>query len=481
MNHSGESSGSRRSSPRDDAPRSAPLGLRPHNALEFAFRQLDEYRATQQWVQDRLHAAFTRWNWMGAQRGLVTELVCGVVRRQATLDVLLQSVLSRPLDSLEPSLQTLLSLGAYQIAFLDDVPDYAAVNEVVEMTKSLGFHRWTKIANGVLRSIGRLCTEERIDQPAANALPLTAGRYRRLNEAVFPDPSADLPNYVAGAFSLPLWLMQRWCQRLSPVDVCAVAAASNTAPQTYLRVNRRKITPSALMEKLVAAGVQVELVADQPDALRLLSGPAIPQIPGFMAGEFTPQDLTAMQAAPRLAPSAGERVWDVCAAPGTKTTHLAELMDDHGEIIATDVDFERLTRIDENAKRLGLTSIQGKFIKTDGTLLPEGPFDAILLDVPCSNTGVLHRRPEARWRLGPRDIHDLIEQQSNLLAAAWSRLRPGGRVVYSTCSIEPEENVERITRFLALNPDAELVEAVQKLPSAQGDGGYQALLRRTKL
>lgn len=478
MNRPGESSGSRRSSPRDDSPRSAPLGLRPQNALEFAFRQLDEYRATQQWVQDRLHAGFTRWNWPGAQRGLVTELVCGVVRRQASLDVLLQSVLTRPLDSLEPSLQTLLSLGAYQLAFLDDVPDYAAVNEVVEMTKSLGFHRWTKIANGVLRSIGRLCTEERTDQPGANALPLIAGQYRRLTEAVFVEPVKDLPAYLAAAFSLPAWLTQRWCQRMSSDDVLSVAIASNTAPQTYLRVNRRQTTPTVLMEKLTASGVNVELVPDHPDALRFLSGPAIPQLPGFASGEFTPQDLTAMQAAPRLAPNASDRVWDVCAAPGTKTTHLAELMDDHGEIIATDIDFERLTRIDENAKRLGLTSIQGKFMKTDGTLLPDGPFDAILLDVPCSNTGVLHRRPEARWRLQPRDIDELIEIQSNLLAVAWLRLRPGGRLLYSTCSIEPEENTERITRFLALNRDAELVEAVQKLPSLHGDGGYQALLKK---
>ncbi|HET6425769.1 MAG TPA: 16S rRNA (cytosine(967)-C(5))-methyltransferase RsmB [Planctomycetaceae bacterium] len=468
MNRSDESSGSRRS---------APLGLRPQNALEFAFRQLDEYRASQQWVQDRLHAAFTRWNWPGAQRGLVTELVCGVVRRQATLDVLLQKVLSRPLDSLEPSLQTLLSLGAYQLAFLDDVPDYAAVNEVVELTKSLGYHRWTKIANGVLRSIGRLCTEERSDQPAFDALPLTGGYYRRLTEAVFPDPAADLAVYVASAFSLPLWLTQRWCQRMSPEEVCAVAMASNTAPQTYLRVNRRRTSPTALMEKLQAAGVKVEPIADHPDALRLISGPAIPQIPGFTAGEFTPQDLTAMRAAPRLSPGAGDRVWDVCAAPGTKTTHLAELMDDHGEIIATDVDFERLTRIDENAKRLGLSSIRGKFVKTDGTLLPEGPFDAILLDVPCSNTGVLHRRPEARWRLEPRDIIDLVEQQANLLAVSWMRLRPGGRLLYSTCSIEPEENEERIMRFLALHPEARLLEAAVFRPSAQGDGGYQALLQ----
>lgn len=459
-------------------PRSAPLALRPQNALEFAFRQLDEYRNTQLWVQDRLHAAFTRFNWPGAQRGIVTELVCGVVRRQATLDVLLQSVLNRPLESLEPSLQTLLSVGAYQLAFLDHVPDYAAVNEVVELTKSLNFHRWTKFANGVLRSIGRLCTDDRTEAPSANALPLVAGRYRCLTEGVFPDPATDRAGYVATAFSLPRWLTERWASRFNEDELYAVAAASNTAPQTYLRVNRRRTTPAALVARFAAIGAQAEPVAEQPDALRYLNGPAIPQLPGFAEGDFTPQDLTAMRAAVRLSPSAGDRVWDVCAAPGTKTTHLAELMDDHGEIVATDVDFERLTRIDENAKRLGLTSIHGKFIKTDGTLLPDGPFDAILLDVPCSNTGVLHRRPEARWRLQPRDIDNLVQQQANLLSDAWLRLRAGGRLLYSTCSIEPEENAERVKRFLSLHADAQMLESEQKLPSADGDGGYQALLVR---
>ncbi len=481
MNRPGDFPRPQRSSDGNDSPRSAPLALRPQNALEFAFRQLDEYRETQMWVQDRLHAAFSRFNWPGAKRGLVTELVCGVVRRQATLDVLLQSVLNRPLESLEPSLQTLLSVGAYQLAFLDSVPDYAAVNEVVELTKSLNFHRWTKFANGVLRSIGRLCTEERTDVPATNALPLVAGQYRRLTEAVFPSPETDRAGYVATAFSLPRWLTDRWAARFNDVELYAVAAASNTAPQTYLRVNRRRTTPAALAERFTVAGAQVELVAEHPDALRLLEGPAIPQLPGFTAGDFTPQDLTAMQAAVRLAPNGGDRVWDVCAAPGTKTTHLAELMDDHGEIVATDVDFERLTRIDENAKRLGLTSIHGKFIKTDGTLLPDGPFDAILLDVPCSNTGVLHRRPEARWRLQPRDIDDLVQQQANLLSDAWSRLRIGGRLLYSTCSIEPEENADRIARFVALHPGAKLLEADQKLPSSDGDGGYQALLVRNSV
>lgn len=452
--------------------------LRPQHALELAFRLLDEHRATQLWVQDRLHSAYTRWNWPSAQRGIVTELVCGVVRRQRTLNVLLQSVLARPLSGLEPSLQTLLSLGAYQLAFLEHIPPYAAVNEAVELAKTLGFHRWTKLANGVLRSIARLCLPEFTIGPAADALPLGPARFRRLQKPILPAPGTDRIHYVAEGYSLPQWLVERWSHRMSEAELFAVAAACNTPPVTYLRVNHRRASVATVLARFITAGVQAEAIAESECGVRLIVGPPIPQLPGFAEGWFTPQDLTAMSAAVRLAPCAGDRVWDVCAAPGTKTTHLAELMDDHGEVVATDIDVERLQRIDENSKRLGLTSIRGRFVTPDGGHLPDGPFDSVLLDVPCSNTGVLHRRPEARWRLSPRDLVALPDQQLQLLKRAWARLRPGGRLLYSTCSIEPEENTAVIDGFAEGRTDVEQGEAVLQLPSVRGDGGYQALLIR---
>ncbi len=466
-----------RDAPRFEREGSGPA-LRPHSSLELAYRLLDEHRATQGWVQERLHAAFTGWNWPGAQRGRVTDLVCGVVRRQGTLNRLLQRVVSRPLETLEPSLQTLLSLGAYQLAYLDHVPAYAAVNEAVELTKTIGAPRWTKLVNGVLRSITRLCLDAAAAGPAIDALPLSAGRYRQLSEPVFADPQSAPGDHLAEAFSLPGWLTARWAQRWSGETLWNLGQALNTPPVTFLRVNRRQTTIEQVLAAFSAAGVVAHPVDENADALRLESGPAIPQLPGFAEGWWTPQDLTAMQAAPRLAPVAGARVWDVCAAPGTKTTHLAELMDDHGEILATDRDAERLFRIDENARRLGLTSIRSRFINEDPSTHPAESFEHILLDVPCSNTGVLHRRAEARWRLEPRALFDLPLEQSALLSMAWSRLRPGGTLLYSTCSIEPEENELLVQSFASRQRDLVIREQVAFLPSSHGDGGFQALLEK---
>jgi len=184
-----------------------------------------------------------------------------------------------------------------------------------------------------------------------------------------------------------------------------------------------------------------------------------------------------MQAARRLAPLPGQRVWDVCAAPGGKTCHLAELMNNTGHILATDIRPERLRLIEENRARLGADIVETQLISEDGSHLPDGPFDAILIDVPCSNTGVLGKRPEARWRITAAGITELNHIQERLLNNALDRLAPHGRLVYSTCSIEPEENSQLVARVLARRPNVKLIEEELFLPGQPSDGGYQALLR----
>ncbi len=186
-----------------------------------------------------------------------------------------------------------------------------------------------------------------------------------------------------------------------------------------------------------------------------------------------------MSASLLLDPGAGERVLDLCAAPGTKSTHLAELMGDRGQIIATDVSSQRLQRVQENVTRLGLKSITPVLIGQDLAGLPAGPFDAVLVDAPCSNTGVMGKRPEVRHRLTPGDIDEHAQVQQRLLSAAATRVLPGGAIVYSTCSIEPEENSGVVSSFLGSTNEFELVSAREFFPGQGGDGGYQALLRRT--
>lgn len=462
-------------------PRSNPaensLSFTPRSARELAYRVLERYRLTGCWVQDELAEEFATGSWSVVDRRFITELVCGVVRRQMALTELLRPAISRPWDRIEPELVTLLWLGTYQLAYLDRVPVFAAIHETVEIARSIGQLRWTGFANGILRTISRVVDPETVEHPATNTLPLSSGRYRRLQADVFPDPVTDLPNYVALAFSLPNWLVDRWAQQFSPEQLLSIAEAVNSSPALHVRVNRRKISVQELQQHWETAGVHAELVEGR-DALRLFDAGTIEELPGYAEGWFAPQDLTAMQAAVRLAADPDERVWDMCAAPGTKTCHLAELRDDHGSLLATDIHSERLAFVDTGAERLGLTSIRTAVISPDMSDLPSGPFDAILVDAPCSNTGVLHRRPEARWRLIPEDLVELPQIQRDLLSAAIQRLSPNGRVLYSTCSIERDENQSVVAAVMAWHPYMQLRHEEIFLPGPQGDGGYQALLQR---
>jgi 16S rRNA (cytosine967-C5)-methyltransferase len=216
-----------------------------------------------------------------------------------------------------------------------------------------------------------------------------------------------------------------------------------------------------------------------PESVRLGELVRITDLPGFKQGWFTIQDESAMAAARLLNPAPGTRVWDMCAAPGGKTTHLAEIMQNQGTLLASDIEFRRIMNVEQTRDRLGLNMISTRTIAPDGRNLPDGPFDAILVDAPCSNSGVLGKRPEARHRVTAENVTELAELQARLLRSGLDRLAPGGRLVYSTCSIEPEENHAVVQSVLADRSDVELREEQEHIPGEPADGGYQALLTRT--
>lgn len=508
-------------------------------------------------------------------RPFISEMVNGVVRRQATLDALLGAYVTRPRYSIEDQLWTLLQLGLYQLVFMHGVPPHAAVHETVELGRWAQQPRWCGFMNGVFRSISREIAESFEETPSSSRVPvsvrpallarrdaestlptsaesivtpaspppetafpepalsttitpapanspwptaksaepnptpppeavptpapapaaetapkpwdtpesrLTEIRYREIGKDVFPPPETDLPGYITAAFGLPDWLVARWSARFSPDELLQMAKWFDLRQPLTLRVNPLKTTRDELLAEIQEA-VRTEpstLVqpGDRPESIRYDGPFRIVDLPGFSDGRFTVQDETAMSAAALLAPQPGERVLDLCAAPGTKTTHLAELMRGDGSIVATDVELGRLRRIEENADRLGFSIIEPLVIREDLTELPAGPFDAILIDVPCSNTGVLGKRPEVRSRITPEDIEELAATQKRLLAAAATLVAPGGRIVYSTCSVEPEENSGVVTQFLEKSTDFELLETQEFLPGKPADGGYQVLLRR---
>lgn len=447
-------------------------------ARELALSVLHAYfTGGEAFVADRLGREFRRIAPPPNERRLATELVHGVVRRMRTIDALLRLYVKRPRRQVENELWTILQLGAYQTVFLGGIPAHAAVHETVELTRWLGQPRWSGFANGVLRSIQRGLTDEFVDELGIDAIPLAAGRYRKFGQPVFPDPEQDELGHLAEAFSFPNWLMARWRSRYSLRETIDLAFWFNAPPPLTLRANGLRTTRDELLAALDQAGVGCH-PGTGPDAIVLDESVRIEELPGFVEGWFVVQDETAQAASPLLAPRAGETVLDLCAAPGTKTTHLAALMENTGRIVATDVSRERLSLVQENALRLGVDIIDPMPIHLDGSDVPPGPYNAVLIDVPCSNTGVLNKRPEARWRIGPQDVDELTVVQRRLLETAAERLRPGGRIVYSTCSIEPEENQRLVANFTADHAEFAVVRETEYRPGVPADGGYQALLER---
>lgn len=361
------------------------------------------------------------------ERGLATELAYGVARRLGSLDWALARFSRRPPERLDAPVRVAVRLGAYQLWHLDRIPAHAAVDESVELVRRHGPAYAAGFVNAVLRAAARVRWEELPLPPAAE------------------DPAGHLA--IAGAH--PRWLVERWLARLGTEETAALLAANNRVPVLSARVNRLRAEPEALLRELERAGATVEPGRYLPEALRLGHGVHPAELTAFREGRLTWQDESSMLAVHVLDPQPGETVIDVAAAPGGKSTHIAERMGDRGRVIACDVDARRLRKLEENARRLGLHSIEP--LALDGRRLGDrfaGAADRVLADVPCTGLGVIARRPDLRWRKAPGDIRALAALQRELLASAAACLKPGGVLVYSTCTTEPEENQDVVAAFL---------------------------------
>jgi 16S rRNA (cytosine967-C5)-methyltransferase len=416
-----------------------------------------------------------------ADRRLVVQLVMGVIRSQATLDALIRSFLTRPFTSLHPYTLDLLRLGVYQLVFLAQVPKHAAVHETVEITPPVV----KKFVNAILRKVADVVTDKFTPEMGPASVPLTPGgegfgvkgpRYRRLSRPLLPDPLADPRAYLTVGFSWPRWLADLWYDRFGWDECVRLGFWFNTPPPLWLRVNSLHGTRAEYLAQLQARGVAAE-PGEHPQSVRLPNGGTVTDLPGYSSGAFAVQDHTSMLVASALDPQPGWQVLDLCAAPGGKTTHLAELMRNSGRIVACDIVPARLNTVVALCRRMGVTIVEPVLLADDADA-PAGPFDAVLLDVPCSNMGVLGRRPEVRWRLDPREFPHLVRLQSRLLQSARDRVKPGGVVVYSTCSVEPDENGGVVRAILPRTPGLVLEAEHTSVPGLPSDGGYWARLRQ---
>ena len=356
-------------------------------------------------------------------RGLVTELVYGIVRRVRSLDALIDQLGSKTAIQQPPDLRIILHIGLYQLRYLSQVPAAAAVNTSVQLAKDNGLNKLSKVVNGILRQYERL---------AAKA----------------PDPLAvpTEPILRLGIlYSFPDWIVENWLEQISIVEAEQLCAWFNQPPTIDLRVNLLKKSLEEVESALVSAGIAVSRL-HLPQALRLTSPGSIQQLPGFEQGWWTVQDSSAQLVTHLLDPQPGEVVIDACAAPGGKTTHIAELMKDRGEILAFDRAASRLGKLQENIGRLQLKSIT---VRTTDSRHSSPPLaDRVLIDAPCSGLGTLHRRPDIRWRQTPQKIQELSRLQRELLERAATWVKPEGTLVYATCTLNRLENEEVIQSFL---------------------------------
>lgn len=416
---------------------------------------------------------------------LAWELAMGVVRRRGTLDAVIDAFCQRAAPT-PRRVREVLRLGAYQVLFLDRIPVFAAVDEAVKQVGVRGGRAMRGFVNAVLRNIDRAASPVQQGPPelAGDVLPVAPDRFRRFDRAVFPDPTADPSGYLAAACSLPPELAGRWLKRFRGGLAGAMGPAlhANARPPIVLRVNALRATVEQVLRRLAAEGIDAVAHANGL-SVALTSHVDIKRLDVLAEGLVQPQDpsATAVVAAAPIEP--GMNVLDLCAAPGTKTTHLAERMANRGRIVAADVSDEKLARVRDNCRRMGVEIVET--IPADRVAALEADsFDVVLVDAPCSNTGVLARRPEARWRFDPRQVESLARDQQLLLALGAEFVRPGGALVYSTCSMEPQENEQVVRAFgrqhghFSLRRQVRTAPAGATDPAHWSDGGAFAILRR---
>jgi 16S rRNA (cytosine967-C5)-methyltransferase len=411
-----------------------------------------------------LHGEAERLHLDARDRALAMRLSYGVVQRRDTLDHVIETLAARPVAKLEPAVLAALQLGVLQLVFLNRIPAHAAVAESVELAK-----RESRGGAGLVNAVLRRAAREA----------------RAIVEALPEDTAAQ----AALKHSHPRWIAELWFDALGPEAARALMAAGNEPAEAAVRANTLRTTREQLAERLPVTSHPADrlpegLVLDEPfDAF---------SSPLWEAGLFMPQSRAAMAVARVLDPRPGEAVLDLCAAPGAKTTHLAALMANEGRVVAVERHPGRADALRRTTERMGATRVE---VRTADAAAPQPEtFDRVLVDPPCSDLGTLAARPDARWRKHPQDVAELAEQQTAILAAAAGAVRPGGVLVYSTCTISPAENEDRIAAFLGQHADFALDDPPsdvpvwdhptvprlqQSLPHRDGtDGFFIARLRR---
>ncbi len=386
-------------------------------------------------------------------RAFATELFYGTIRHLNTLDWVLGKFLKQPLGSQTVYIRNILRQGLYQIMYMDRVPVSAACNESAELARKFGHRGSVKFVNGVLRNIVR--NIDGIEYPSLKKSPV---------------------KHIAIKYSHPSWIVKRYIDELGIEGTIKLCKVNNTPAPNTVRTNTLKTSPSSLVQKLADSGIRAEKTPYAPEALNISGFLSVGSMTAFKEGLFYVQDEGSILVGHAVSPPEGSLVLDVCGGPGGKTTHLAQLLNNKGSVVSMDVHKHKIRLIQENCRRLGIDNV--KAIQMDARGLPgeyKNRADCVLVDAPCSGLGVIRRKPDIRWRKIENQLPELQKLQADILKAASKCVRPGGILVYSTCTFTREENEEVVGGFLRDNSDF--------IEDGLGDTGvfrqFEGLLSRT--
>lgn len=377
-------------------------------------------------------------------RALFTAMVYGVLRWRGRLDYIIDYFSNTPIHKIQPAVLNILRLALFQIIFLDRIPDSAAVNTAVELTKQSASTRVAGFVNALLRK--------------------AAGHYTKVPFSTFANNPAD---FLTNNRSLPNWIAQRWLKRFNPETIATLCDTINSIPPITIRTNTLKTTREELILSLEGDVECLNKTPFAPDGLKIINPhQSIPELAGFKKGWFQVQDEAAQLVALLLNPKPGETVLDACAGLGGKTAHIAQLMQNKGNIVALDKDEKKLQQLGFEMQRLSISIVQARCYDLNSSLNNKqvGLFDRVLLDAPCSGLGVLRRNPDIKWNSAEADLRRHANIQKRLLVSLAKILKPKGILVYSVCSIEPEENEAVINAFLKNHPEFVIDKSPGGLP-----------------
>ncbi len=438
-------------------------------ARGLAIKILNRIERTDAYLDKLLDYEFKNREISDLDKSLLSELVHGVIRWKNRLDWVLNGFYHGTFTKVEINLKNALRVAVYQILFLDKIPNFAAVNEAVEFVKRVNGEKAANLVNAVLRNI-----------------------IRNISEIKYPDPDVDQAHYLSIYYSHPSWLVKRWLSRYGFEETKQFLTANNQISDISLRINKIKIEPARFLKILDESNISYSGSEYIDYFVRVKNLTKLMENKFFENGFFSIQDESAAIATILLDPKPGETIIDMCASPGGKSTHMAELMENQGKIIAIDKYSHKLNLLKKNFSRLGINIIEP--VLGDALDISYTPVDKILLDAPCSGLGVLRKKPDIKWKRDLKDILKLSEYQLKMLNNAARLVKIGGVIVYSTCTTEPEENIEVVNKFLKQNTNFELDNArkfvnsifinefncVETFPHKHNiDGSFAARLLRT--